>query len=886
MKILKTQVLRGANVWSNYRKQLIQVRIDLEEMEQFPTDKIDGFAERLEQLLPGMIAHECSEGVRGGFFNRLHRGTWLGHVMEHVALEIQTMAGMETGYGRTRSTAVKGVYNMVFAYTIEEAGLYAAEAAFRIIDALAKNESYDLKRDIEELKRLHQRYSLGPSTQSIVDEAKKRNIPWKRIGSGSKIQLGYGANQVRFQATITCRTTHDAVELSGDKEDTKRVLAAAHIPVAKGDVCTDEEGLIEIIDNIGYPIVVKPRDGNQGKGASINVNDDESAKLALAQAQMFSEHVLVERFVTGNDFRLLVIDGKFVAASKRIPAHVVGDGQSSIRKLIEIENRNPLRGTGHELSLTKIKADKDTYNQLEKYGYTFGAVPADGEIVYLKSTANLSTGGTASDVTDIIHPENKFMAERIAKLIGLDICGIDVMADSISTPIRENGGAVLEVNAAPGFRMHLSPSEGKSRNVAKAVVDMLYPDGKESRIPIISITGTNGKTTTTRLIACMAQQTGYTTGYTTTDGIYVGGYKIVDGDTTGPQSAATILDDPTVEFAVLETARGGLLRSGLAFDNCDVGVITNIEEDHLGLNDIHTLEDLAKVKAVVARSVKRSGWAVLNAEDANCCKIANELDCNVAYFSLNENNEIIQKHINAGGRASVYSNGGIFIYDNFEKILIENVVNIPLTENGKVKCMLANVLAASVAGYSWGFTVAHIRETLKSFIPSVEQTPGRMNLFKLKNFTVLVDYAHNPHGFLAMQDYLSQKKANKKIGIISGIGDRRDHDITECARLAAMMFDHIIVRQEHDLRGRTLEGINALIVEGLRNSGRAVTYEFIADEVQAIKHALRIAAPGNLIVALSDQYNKVIAVVREEMSKENVVVPLLLTEHINTSIAS
>jgi cyanophycin synthetase len=886
MKILKTQVLRGPNVWSNYRKQLIQVKIDLEEMEQFPTDKIDGFPERLEKLLPGMIEHECSEGVRGGFFNRLQRGTWLGHVMEHVALEIQSLAGMKTGYGRTRGTGEKGVYNMVFAYTVEEAGLYAAEAAFRIVDALAKNEPYDLERDIEELKRLNQRYSLGPSTQSIVDEAKKRNIPWKRIGNGSKIQLGYGANQVRFQATMTCRTTSDAVALSDDKENTKRVLAAAHIPVAKGDVCTDEEGLMEIIDSIGYPIVVKPRDGNQGKGASINVNDDESANVALAQAKLFSDHVLVERFITGNDFRLLVIDGKFIAASKRIPAHVVGDGHSSIRKLIDIENRNPLRGQGHELALTKIKPDKDTYNQLEKYGYTFGSIPAENEIVYLKSTANLSTGGTASDVTDNIHPENKFMAERIAKLIGLDICGIDVMADSISTPIRENGGAVLEVNAAPGFRMHLNPSEGKSQNVAKAVIDMLYPEDSESRIPVISITGTNGKTTTTRLLACMAQQTGYTTGYTTTDGIYIGGYKIVDGDTTGPQSAATILEDPTVEFAVLETARGGLLRSGLAFDHCDVGVITNIEEDHLGLNDINTLEDLANVKAVVARSVKRSGWAVLNAEDAHCSKIANELDCNVAYFSLNENNEVIQKHINAGGRASVYCDGDIFIYDNYEKILIEKVMNVPLTENGKVKCMLANVLAATVAGYSWGFTIAQIRKTLNTFIPSVEQTPGRMNLFEFKNFKVLVDYAHNPHGFLAMQDYLSQKKANKKIGIISGIGDRRDHDIIECSRLAAMMFDHIIVRQEHDLRGRTLEGINALIMEGLESSGRNVSIELIPDEVEAIKHALRIVAPGNLIVALSDQYNKVIEVIREEMSKENEVVPLLLSEHINASIAS
>ena len=647
MKILNVQVLSGPNRWSNYRKNLIQVKIDLEEMEAFPTDKLDGFAARLKKLLPSLVTHECSEGVHGGFFIRLERGTWLGHVIEHVALEMQTMAGMNAGYGRTRGTRTKGIYNMVFAYEVEEAGLFVAKAAFHLVEALAQGKEYDFSGDIDELKRLKSRFALGPSTQSIVNEAQKRGIPWKRLGKNSKIQLGYGINQVRLQATTTCRTSADAVSIAGDKDETKRLLAAAYIPVPEGDICTDIWGLFDIIGDIGFPVVIKPLDGNQGKGATINISDDGNAKMAFDLAKTYGEYVLVEKYISGHDYRLLVIDGKFVAASKRIPAHVIGDGTLTIRELIEITNADPRRGEGHEFALTKIRFDQDTYHQLEKYSYTLESKPASGEMVYLKSTANLSTGGTAVDVTDEIHPENRFMAERIAKIIDLDICGIDVMAPSLCRPLADNGGAVLEVNAAPGFRMHLYPSEGKPRNVAKAVIDMLYPPGTPNRIPLIAVTGTNGKTTTTRLLAHIAKTAGFTPGYTTTDGIYIGDHKIRSGDTTGPLSAATILQDPMVDFAVLETARGGLLRRGLYFDHCDIGVITNIQEDHLGLNDIETLDDLTNVKAVVARSVSADGTAVLNADDENCIKIADTLDCRIALFSLSPQNEHIAKHVSA-----------------------------------------------------------------------------------------------------------------------------------------------------------------------------------------------------------------------------------------------
>lgn len=871
MIILKIQVLRGPNVWSNYRSRLIQVRLDLEEMEDFPTHRIEGFSERFRAVFPQMIAHECSEGKPGGFFERLRRGTWLGHVMEHVALEIQSMAGMECGFGRTKGTGIRGVYNMMFCYTIAEAGIYAAGAAFRIVEAIAGNKPYDHQADIDELKRLARRYGLGPSTKSIVDEAVRRGIPWMRLGSNSKIQLGYGAAQKQFQATMTCNTSDSAVRMAGNKDATKTLLAGHCIPVAAGDSCATEERLKEIIDAIGFPIVIKPLDGNQGKGATINIPDYEAALKAFAYAKQFSNYVIVEKFASGSDYRFLVINGKFIAAAKRIPAMVTGDGKSSINKLLQQVNAEPRRGEGHEASLTKIGVDQDTLNQLERYGYSLETVPAKGQEVYLKSTANLSTGGTAIDVTDTVSAENRFLAERVAKIIGLDICGIDIMAPSIETPLQTNGGVVLEVNAAPGFRMHLDPSVGQPRNVAAPVIDMLYPEGSVPTIPLFAVTGTNGKTTTTRLLAHIAKTSGYTPGYTTTDGIYINGYKIKSGDCSGPSSGSIVLRDPTIDFAVLETARGGILRSGLCFDHCDVGIITNIAEDHLGLNDINTLAELTNVKAVVARSVKKTGWAILNAEDDNCLAVARELDCNIAYFSIDADNDVIRNCINQDMPAAVLEGGFIMIIYEGEKYRIEEVTNLPLTDGGKARFMIANILAASLAAFAWGFSIDQIRQALVTFIPGHNMTPGRMNFFEFKDFRVLVDYAHNPHGLLALKEYLDAIPAKRKIGIIAGIGDRRDEDTIALASIAATMFDHIIVRQEHSLRGKTVDQINALVVKGILSAGRNLNYDLIPKETEAIAHAFTIVKPGDFIIALSDGYDAVIRIIQEELNKESVI---------------
>ncbi|WP_159475863.1 cyanophycin synthetase [Chryseobacterium sp. 18068] len=868
MKIEKIQALRGPNIWSIRRKKLIQMRLDLEEMENFPTNKIEGFRERIEHLMPSLISHRCSEGTRGGFFHRIETGTWMGHVIEHIALEIQTLAGMETGFGRTRETKSPGVYNVVFDYIEENAGIYAAEQAVEIALALIENKEYDINACIQKLKEIRERVRLGPSTGSIVEEAVSRKIPWIRLGSNSLVQLGYGVNQQRFQATITGNTSSIAVDIACNKELTKRMLHDAAIPVPMGDLIVDEEELQSVIKKIGYPIVIKPLDGNHGKGSSINVNDWVSSVTGLEHAQQYSRKVIVEKYITGYDFRVLVINNKMVAAARRVPAHVVGDGESNLEKLIEKENKDPRRGYGHENVLTEITVDKDTLELLEKLQYTLETIPQKGEVVYLKSTANLSTGGTSIDVTDMVHPENITMAERISKIIGLDVCGIDIMAENLTQPLKESGGAIIEVNAAPGFRMHLAPSEGLPRNVAAPVVDMLYPQGKPFTIPIIAVTGTNGKTTTTRLISHIVKNNGYRVGFTTSDGIYIQNTMLTKGDTTGPISAEFILKDPTVEFAVLETARGGILRSGLGFSQCDIGVLTNIKEDHLGMNDIHNLKDLTKVKRVVLDSVKKNGWSVLNAEDEYSMRIINDLPSNVAIFSLDENNEYIKKFAKEGRITCVYEEGFVTIKKGDWKIRIGKVKDFPITMEGKAKFMIDNVLAASLACYLYGFGIEDISNSLRTFIPSAQLTPGRLNVFKFKNFKVLIDFAHNPAGYEAIEDYLKNVESTKKIGIISGVGDRRDEDIRLCGKIAGRMFDHIIIRNEKHLRGRTEEEINGLIIDGMQASGRDVSYETIPKEIDALKHAMGMAEEGTFITALSDVISNAIDLVQDYQARE------------------
>ncbi len=862
MKIIEIKILRGPNYWSNFRNKLIAMKLDLEELEQRPTDSIDGFPERIEKLIPTMFKHRCSRGNEGGFFERVKDGTWMGHVIEHIALEIQSLAGMECGFGRTRGTGKEGVYNVVFSYKEENVGIYAANAAVKIAEALIEGIEYDLENDIKTMREMREKFRFGPSTGSIVDEAVSRNIPFIRLNNQSLVQLGYGKNQVRFRATMTDKTSSIAVDLASNKDETKKMLTDAAIPVANG-MCISEISEIEtVISRVGFPLVFKPLDGNHGKGASINVKTKEEALAAFEHAKKYSRKIIVEKFISGFDFRILVINHRFIAAALREPAHVIGDGVSTIEQLIELENQDERRGYGHENVLTEISIDRETLDELSKLNYTLQTILEKGKVCHLKGTANLSTGGTSTDVTDIVHPNNVFIFERISRVIGLDICGIDVMATNLNEPLEVTGGVVLEVNAAPGFRMHLAPANGLPRNVAAPVIDMLYPVGKSFTIPIIAVTGTNGKTTTTRLISHIVKNNGYRVGFTTSDGIYVQNSMLTKGDTTGPVSAEFILKDPTVEFAILETARGGILRSGLGFNKCDVAVITNIQEDHMGLSDINTLSDMARVKGVVARAVKRDGYAVLNADNKHCVSISKTVDCNIAYFSIDEKNPIIVEHCKKGGIAAIYENGFITIQKGEWKFRVEKASHIPLTFGGRVTFMIYNVLAATLATYVYGFTIEDIKLNLETFIPSAAQTPGRMNIFEFKEYKVLIDFAHNADGFKGIKEFLTTVESPYKIGIITGTGDRRDDDIRDMGRISAQMFDHIIIRQDKFLRGRKAEDIVKLLVEGIHDANPQQSYEYIPKEVEALNHAFSLAEKGTFITALSDVIDNAIEVVQ------------------------
>ena len=852
MNIIDIKVMKGPNYWSNKRHKLVVMRLDLQEMEERPTNKIDGFSERLEAMFPTMYEHRCSEGAPGGFFSRVKDGTWMGHVIEHIALEIQTLAGMECGFGRTRETSTKGVYHVVFSYYEEKAGIFAAKASVAIAQALTDNVPYDLASDIQKLREIREEERLGPSTGSIVDEAVKRQIPWIRLNRHSLVQLGYGKNQRRIQATIASTTSSIAVEIACDKEDTKNLLEAAEIPVPRGTVIYDEDDLNAAIRKIGYPIVTKPLNGNHGKGATTDINTLEEAIEGLKAAQKYSRAVICEKFITGRDYRVLVINYKFVAAALRTPAAVIGDGVHTVQQLIDIVNSDPRRGYGHEKVLTAIKIDDFTMNMLKDKNLTLDSVIEKGRELWLKPTANLSTGGTANDVTHLVHPSNIFMAERIARIIGLDICCIDIMAKDLTEPISENGGAVLEVNAAPGFRMHLDPTEGIGRNVAEPVIDMLYPPGSSARIPIIAVSGTNGKTTTTRLMAHLVKQMGHKVGFTTTDGIYIQNQMLMRGDCTGPVSAEFVLKDPTVDFAVLECARGGILRAGLGFHNCDMAIVTNIASDHLGLQGIDTLEQLARVKAVVPKSVLPTGYTILNADDDLVYKMREELDCKIALFSMNENNPRIKEHCDKNGIACVYEQGYITILKGGWKIRVDKVTNVPITFGGKAEFNIQNALAAVLAAYLRDFKIEDIKLALETFVPSPAQTPGRMNMFQFKNFSVLIDYAHNAHGMRAIGKYLSKVEATRKVGIVAGVGDRRDDDTIQLGEEAAKVFDEIIIRQDKNLRGKEDDEIIRLISSGIKNIDPNKKITVLKKESEAIDYAIKTAEKGSFITIISD----------------------------------
>jgi cyanophycin synthetase len=725
-----------------------------------------------------------------------------------------------------------------------------------------------LAADIQRMREIREAVRLGPSTGSIIHEAELRGIPWIRLNQHSLCQLGYGENQKRIRATVTSETSSIGVELAGNKEETKYLLEQSEVPVPKGQIIRNESQLEDVCKRVGFPLVVKPIDGNHGRGITVNIQSLEEALPAFHAAKKVSNSVIIERFITGVDYRLLVINHRFVAAALRTPAHVVGDGTSTVQALIDQVNADPRRGYGHEKILTQITINELTLGLIKAKGYSLDSVIPKDEMLILKDTANLSTGGTAEDVTDFVHPANIAMAERISRIINLDICGIDIMTSDISKPLKETNGAVLEVNAGPGFRMHLAPAKGLPRNVAAPVIEKLFPKGNNGKIPIVAVTGTNGKTTTTRLIAHIMKMEGYRVGYTTTDGVYIQNRLLVQGDCTGPNSAEFVLKDPTVNFAVLECARGGLLRAGLGFKNCNVAVVTNIAPDHLGLKGIHTVEQLAKVKAVVPETVLPDGHAILNADDDLVYEMRRGLQCNVALFSMNENNPRILALQRKGGITAIYENGYVTLCRGEWKMRVMKAHEIPITYGGKAEFMIQNILPAIIAANIQGASIEDMKAGLSTFIPSPNQTPGRLNLFEFKNFTVLLDFAHNAAGMRALKKFTDTLDGTVKVGIIAGIGDRREQDNNDIGSVAAEMFDEIIIRQDKNLRGKTDQEIIRMLEDGIKKIDPNKPVKVIPNEREAITYAIENGKEGSLIVLCSDIIPDALNLVKELKDKD------------------
>jgi cyanophycin synthetase len=855
--ILKKKALRGANIYS-YRPAIVMT-IDLGAYDEVPTSQIDGFIEGLLAMIPSLENHRCSEGVKGGFITRMREGTLLGHVIEHIALELQYIAYMDVGFGKTVDADAPGTFNVIFSYWVEKAGLFAGTEAVEIVNSLLKGEKYDLEKTIAELKDIRDDHYLGPSTAAIVREAEIRGITVLRLDDYNLVQLGEGKYQQRIQAAMTSNTSLIGVETAGNKRLTKIMLEDAGIPVPRGTVVRKLQSAIEDAEWLEYPVVVKPHDGHHGKGVTTNISNEQELIEAFERAKTISDKVIVEQFFTGNDYRILVVGGKFAAAAKRMPAAIFGDGEHTIAELIDIENQNPNRGHGHEKVMTRLKISSVTEHLLKKAGYTMNTLMPKGERFFLELTANLSTGGSAEDVTHRVHKSNRFMAERIARIIGLDIAGIDVMTPTLSKPISTVGGGVIEVNAAPGLRMHLAPAKGKPRNVAEPIIDMLFPEGSPHDIPIVAVTGTNGKTTTVRLIANMLSGVGYRVGMTTTDGIYMQNRLIASGDMSGPYSAKVVLRDPMVDCAVLETARGGILREGLGYKMADIGVVLNVQPDHLGLKGIQTIEDLAKVKSVVAEMVRKGGTTVLNADDTQCVSMAQYCRENIVYFSLRPSNRIIQEHIENDHTAVVSDRGFITILSGESITPVVRIVDMPITLEGRALFNVQNALAATAVGHSMGLKIEQIRQGLVSFFPSPLQTPGRANFFAVKDFEVMLDYAHNPPAYANIIDLVSRLGHKRRLFVFDVVGDRRDEDLRQICRLIASGCEHAIVYEDKSLRGRTPGELMDLVEKAFIEAGfHADAIEKIADETDAIDRALSMAAAGDLVCIMSGRVEQVI----------------------------
>jgi cyanophycin synthetase len=879
LRILETRVLRGPNTW--WRSPAITLLVDLGELEDWPSNKIPGFNDALIALIPSLEEHACSLGRRGGFVSRLQDGTWLGHVAEHVAIELQSMAGTEAHLGKTRSAGGRGRYNVVFEYRDEDVGREAGRLAVALVNHLvAPDEApLDFAEELEGLILLADRRAFGPSTQALVDEALSRDIPYIRLDRHSLVQLGQGVHQQRIRATMTSRTPAIAVDLASDKSLTNALLSSAGLPVPRSQVVRTVDGAVDAAHEIGFPCVVKPLDGNHGRGVGLNLRSDTEVRKAFKPAYDESRRgdVVVESYVKGNDYRVLIVGGKMAACAERVPASVVGDGKLTVAQLVDKENADPRRGIGHEKVLTRIKITPAAEELVAKQGYAMDAVPPKGTRVKLASTGNMSTGGTSIDRTHEAHPDNVEIAETAARVIGLDVAGIDFIVPDIAVPVREQGGAIVEVNAAPGFRMHTHPTDGEPQYVAKPVIDLLFAPGSNARIPIIGVTGTNGKTTTVRMIGHILKLMGRRVGMTTTDGIVVDGRLIRKGDMSGPKSAQMILQNPSVDTAVFEVARGGILREGLGYDRNDVAVVTNVTGDHLGLRGVETMSQLAHVKSVLVDAVPRNGAAVLNADDDLVVRMARQCRGRVVLFSMARDQsepgfDRVKGHCGRGGAAMVLQQtdeGELVVLRHADRTMPLLYTHlIPATFGGRARMNVANALAAAAAAWASGAHLHDIRQGLRTFTTSFFQAPGRLNEIEVDGYKVILDYCHNVDGMRRLTEFVEAmvhgngaNPGGRAIGVIGIPGDRRDDDHHEYGRLAGLVFDEIVIREDKNLRGRKPGESAALVLAGVRQAqkqkGRVRDATIVTNEQEAAVAGMRLAVPSDLVVLCSDDIQAV-----------------------------
>ena len=883
LKIIETRVYRGPNVWSY--EPAIHLVVDLGSLENFPSNTIPGFSEKLLEYLPRLDQHHCSRGRRGGFIERLDEGTWLGHITEHVALQLQQEAGHDMRRGKTRQVkGVPGRYNITYAYADEAVGLAAGELAVRFVNHLVQPDpEFDFITELEKFIKRAERTAFGPSTQAIVDEAVSRDIPWIRLNKASLVQLGQGVHAQRIRATMTSETGSIAVDIAGDKDLTTRLLASAGLPVPRSESVRTVDEAVTVATKIGYPVVCKPLDGNHGRGVCLNLHDAEAVREAfpIAAEQSRRGSVIVENFVTGKDYRCLIINGRMEAIAERVPAHVVGDGIHTVAELVDITNADPRRGVGHEKILTRITVNAAARELVRSQGLELDDVPPEDVTVKLTLTGNMSTGGISIDRTWEAHPENVEIAEEAARMIGLDIAGIDFICPDITQPVRETGGAICEVNAAPGFRMHTNPTIGEPQYIAKPVVDMLFPPGATSRIPIVAVTGTNGKTTTARMISHVFKGIGRKVGMTSTDGIVIDERLVIRQDASGPKSARMVLQNPRVDFAVFEVARGGILREGLGYERNDVAVVLNIQPDHLGMRGIETLEQLADVKAVLVEAVPRTGYAVLNADDPLVRKMRRRCSGQVVWFSMaepgSEVREYIEGHCRRGGRAVVLERSDlgdmIVVKHGRRSMQLAWTHLLPATFGGRAMMNVQNSMAAAAAAFAAGAPLHDIRQGLRTFSTSYYLSPGRLNEIDVDGRTVIVDYCHNAPAMRMLGDFVdrlgeslsasSELGRPSRIGVIATAGDRRDDDIRELGEVAAQHFDVVILREDARLRGRKRGEAAALVEVGVRTAmekgARCRQVEIVLDELTAVRHALSRSNPGDLVILCVDQHQTVLA---------------------------